>query len=778
LVDNPVTQGYPAPNAGRLLPGVLLPGVEVTEDAAVTVRLPASPPVPRSHGVSSFAPPGAARTRHYVSADALAIAVFCALVFAAEWQLLKDGTVIGMDTATGFYPWYAYLGEQLRSGHIPMWNPYQFAGTPFAGDPESGWAYLPAVLLFTGMPLTAAADGFMAFHVLLAGLSTYALARTLGVPSIGALVSAIAYSFSGFFFGHNICCFAYSTVAAWLPAGLVGIERALRSRTWRARAGWWACGGLAVSQLLAAWVGQGAYYAILFLGAYLAYRTLISRRGFRETPRFVVHGTALLGVGFGLAAIGLLPRLEYNAVSNLPGGYAAAGLASPSAALSDWGIIEDWKTRLLVPGFHYVGLACLGLALLAPITVRYRHGVPFFFCMSLAVLDLARWQLTPVHVALSLLPGFGPMHMHAPERALIVWFICPALLAGATVGWLQKFGRWGVAVALGLAALVLFDLRWAWGVQLAEAQDAIGAYQLQQVDLAEYYAPTPAAVLLRSAATGDQARSIGYAQHVFGGPMPYPLRWTDPKIAALNVNNRALIDGLNDIQGYNPIHLARLEPFMRALNGQTQEYHQNDVLETGLDSPLLDLLGVRYLVMPVVPAADQVEPRLARDLPVIYTDADVKVLENARALPRAWIVHQAVQMDTDAALAQIADGKLDPRHVVLLEETPPTIDEAPDVSDEVAIVQYSPETVRIDVQTAAAGMLVLSDVIYPAWHARVDGAPAKIYAADGALRAVAIPPGTHTLEFEYTSAALPLGAAITALTVLVLAGAAVRLKRA
>jgi hypothetical protein len=169
--------------------------------------------------------------------------------------------------------------------------------------------------------------------------------------------------------------------------------------------------------------------------------------------------------------------------------------------------------------------------------------------------------------------------------------MCQALLAGATVGWLQNVGRWGVAVALGLAALVLVDLRWAWAIQLADAHDAVGAYQLQQVELAAYYAPTPAVVFLRSAAASDQARSIGYAQHVFGGPIPYTLRWTDPKIAALNVNNRAVIAGLNDIQGYNPIHLARLEPFMRALNGQAQEYHQNDVVQTGLDSPLLDVLG-------------------------------------------------------------------------------------------------------------------------------------------------------------------------------------------
>jgi hypothetical protein len=369
------------------------------------------------------------------------------------------------------------------------------------------------------------------------------------------------------------------------------------------------------------------------------------------------------------------------------------------------------------------------------------------------------------------------MHMHATERALLVWFICPALLAGATVGNLQKFGTWGLAAALGLVALVLLDLRLAWTIQLASAHQAIGAYQLQQVDMAEYYAPTRAAQFLRSAASGSQARFIGYAQHVFGGPFPYTLRWTDPKTAALGVDNRATIAGLNDIQGYNPIHLARLEPFMRALNGHPQEYHQNDVLETGLESPLLDLLGVRYLVMPVTPAPDQVEPRLSRDLPVVYADTDVKVLENEHALPRAWIVHQAVQMDSEQALAQIAAGTIDPRRTVVLEDVPPAVDEAPFESDEATIAEYSPATVRVDVETATPGMLVLSDIIYPAWHARLDGVPARIYVADYALRGIAVPPGKHTIEFQYVSAALPVGAAITGLTLLVLVCAGVGLRR-
>ncbi|MDQ6675261.1 MAG: YfhO family protein, partial [Chloroflexota bacterium] len=562
----------------------------------------------------------------------------CALGVFSMWDLLHDGTLIGMDTATAFYPWYAYLGQNLRSGHIPMWNPHQFAGTPFAGDPESGWAYVPAMLLFTLLPLTAAANAFLLVHVLLAGLATYALARCLGIRPIGATLSAIAYSYSGFFLGHDVCCFAYASVAAWLPVGLLGLERAIRSVTLAQRVRWWALGGLAVSQILATWLGQGAYYGLLFLGAYIAYRTLSASRISLKArvQALLLHCLMLLGVGFGLAAIGLLPRFEYNPLSNLPGGYGAAGLASPSAALIDWGVIEDWQTRLLTPGFHYVGVVVLALALAAPVLVRRRHASPFFCLTSILVLVVARWQPTPLHVALSLLPGFGPMHVHAPERALLVWYIGPALLAGASVGRLEGTGRRGVAAAVLLSVLVLVDLRLAWHTQLQAALVASGAYELQRVDPEAYYAPTGAAGFLQSATAVERARAIGYAQHVFGGPIAYTLGWADPKIVALGVNNRAVLTGVDDIQGYNPIHLARFDVFMRALNGEAQNYHQTDVFEAGLSSPLLDLLGVRYIVMPSVRAADQAEPRLTRNLPTVYADADVKVLENEQALPRAW----------------------------------------------------------------------------------------------------------------------------------------------
>ena len=86
-------------------------------------------------------------------ADFAAVIGLFALTVIGEWDLFRKDITLGMDAAAMFYPFYYSLGESLWSGSIPAWNPYQFSGTPFAADPSTGWSYLPAMVLFTLLPL-------------------------------------------------------------------------------------------------------------------------------------------------------------------------------------------------------------------------------------------------------------------------------------------------------------------------------------------------------------------------------------------------------------------------------------------------------------------------------------------------------------------------------------------------------------------------------------------------------------------------------------------------
>ncbi len=118
----------------------------------------------------------------------------------------------------------------------------------------------------------------MFVHLLLAGLSTYALARELGNSIPGALLAAVAYEFGSLLHPQTTCCFLYVSVMSWLPLAFLGAELAIRSTRWLQHASWWGVLGLALSQILASWTGQGAYYALLALGGYVGYRALLILR--------------------------------------------------------------------------------------------------------------------------------------------------------------------------------------------------------------------------------------------------------------------------------------------------------------------------------------------------------------------------------------------------------------------------------------------------------------------------------------------------------------------
>jgi len=403
--------------------------------------------------------------------------------------------------------------------------------------------------------------------------------------------------------------------------------------------------------------------------------------------------------------------------------------------------------------------------------------VPYFAGLSLAVLILARYEPTPLHALMAALPGFERIHARSPERALLVFYIGPALLAGASLTWLQL--RLSSASSLrrlvgvvAIAALAV-ELQIAWRAQRAESLAGGGDYQFQQVDLAAYFAPTSATRFLQAHAQSDLFRYFGYAQHFSGVPIPYTLRWADPSITALEVNNRATIDGLDDIQGYNPIHVERYDEYVAALNGHAQNYHQTDVFDSGLASPLVDLLNVRYILVPAVLPSDQLAPRFRRPLTTVYQDENVRVLDNPTALPRAWLVHSAEQAPPRQALQALTGGAVDPRQVALLEEPPPPLG-APNGSpgDDVAITGYQPGRVAARTVSTTAGLLVLSDVYYPAWHAYVDGQAAHLFAVDDALQGVAVPAGVHRVEVRYESAALSAGLVVSLAAAATLVGLA------
>jgi hypothetical protein len=75
---------------------------------------------------------------------------------------------------------------------------------------------------------------------------------------------------------------------------------------------------------------------------------------------------------------------------------------------------------------------------------------------------------------------------------------------------------------------------------------------------------------------------------------------------------------------------------------------------------------------------------------------------------------------------------------------------------------------RIDVAgSSRPSIVVVAEAYFPGWTAKVDGRPVPVMEADGAFLGIPVGPGQHRLTLEYhDSAAVPVGYAVTGLTVL------------
>lgn len=408
---------------------------------------------------------GPAPIRGVTRGDIVASLALVILAYIGIWASPKIGGGIPRgDSYLQFIPWFSFLGEQLRSGNIPGWNPYTFAGAPFAGDPQSGWMYLPSMVFFTLFSPVTAYTLFAGFHLILAGTTTFAFGRILGFGSFAAFIAAIAYQYSPYVEGPQ-CCSVRTNVSAWIPLALIGIELATRSNSWLTRIAWCGVSGIAVSQMLGGWLGQGAYYGLLVVGTYVLFRSLLGSSTAMRNARervigAVVHGAAILGFGFGFAAAGVLPRLEVVSRSMLAGGnYENVGQI---AGDDGWHISLAVTRVLSMSDGHsrwYLNGAVFALAVLAPFVARRRAHMLYFALLSLAIFVLTT-KKTAFHELLYLLPEFEVLHTHVPSRALVAFFIGPAMLAGATIDTIVRpaqMSRLGQSLAL-LPSLLIVGL--------------------------------------------------------------------------------------------------------------------------------------------------------------------------------------------------------------------------------------------------------------------------------------------------------------------------------
>ena len=689
-------------------------------------------------------------------------------------------------------PWAEVTHRAYADGEIPLWNPYQGAGAPLAGNMISE-VFDPLLLAVNLHPTPLVWDISMIGAFVLGAAAAYLFARVLGLRVIPAVVTSAGFSLSGWFFLYSNNPFSRSYV--FLPLLFLLVELVLRSRRLLPAF------GLAVVVAGNIYVGMPEI-SFLVLGSTAVYAVarLVQER--RRMPLRVslvrLGGAGVLGLM--LAAPLVLLFLQYEPLSF---NVHKSGAGNGSQSDPQWGLL-NWLVPFFakppestfsptVRSWFGVGVGICSLVAMSGRTETRRLHTWLFVAIGGAVLlkiyefrvfdwvgrlPIVEQVVFPAFAppvasfAFAVLAGIGVQVLHRRDLLLRRFLI---LLAGASVlllAFVRTGDRWDVITSVPrdpAAAL------WGRGVLfavLAVATIVAGsrygrrwtAPLLAGLIVAELLLMAPFTIYAKRA---DPFRPPGWMPLVRTALAAEP----DARVFALDgmlYPNTAGALGLQDVRALDALYVARYLRYVKTFIAPQihDRFTATELPVVFRDNPMFDAFAARVVL-------SQSDLATSPSLRFVGTDGVSRVYENTNAYPRAWVVHRVhvVQGEDEAftfleAGAHRKDGVLvvagfDPRREAVVERrgsnTEATLRSLQEGQaecternrDRATIERYTGNSVRLRVQAACPGLLVIPDTYFPGWKASVDGRDRTIYPTDGAFRGVLVPRGTSRVEIRY-----------------------------
>jgi hypothetical protein len=667
----------------------------------------------------------------------------------------------GPDFAEQVLPWFQLQAHEWHAGRFPLWDPYLWTGQPLFGQAQPGAAYPLNWLLFL-MPLQngriaawALAWYYVVIH-LMAAWFCYLLCRGLGRSRAASLAGGLIFSLSGYLGG--ISWPQMINGAVWAPLVFLFQFRAAERRPFANAA---LSGMFLGIAFLSGHHQIPVFIALAWAGVWI-YRIVRDRR-------FVLPA-ALALVFAGLAgALQTLPTYEY-------GRLAKRWVSAPEPVV--WGqpvpyfVHAEYDLKafslfgIVFPGvkMHYdpfLGVVALSLALLAVATIWRELRVRILASIALGAIV---YSLGHNSVFQGFLYGLLPEveKARSPSAAVLVFQCAAAALAAFGIdalagSWRPRF-TWMLAgfgaFSLALVQFVLFTNKLTFpfddrviltGVIALAAAALFAACRSGALTVPQANALL---VLLLLFEFGNSAQNA-----LISRSDRNQMQWLDKLYA-----NPDIAEYLRKQPGFQRTEIAQdaFAPNWGAWNGIEMHGGKGASVPVNLlDSELFSLTGRRMYgvtyTIAKTPERDSGEE--------VFTGASGMKVFRRDAFPRAWAVHEL-----------LPPGNFDDpdsfRHKAYIVGTPPHVESCA-APETVQLLEHDPDRLAIRADLACDGMVVLSDVFYPGWRARVDHRPAQIFQVNGAMRGVLVPRGSHTVTMRYRPLSVYLGALLTVFGILV-----------
>ncbi|HEX2202895.1 MAG TPA: YfhO family protein [Longimicrobium sp.] len=727
--------------------------------------------------------------------------------------------IFGTDYTQSSYFYYDFISQRTAEGRLAQWVPYVYGGVPLFSNAGSTFYPLRWVADFL-LPTTKFFPLLFWFQFGVAGVGMYLLARELGCRKWVAFVAGLAYQWTGIltswvYAGHD----GRIIVGTFVPLFFYFIHRGVRTASLAPFAGLAATTGF----VLLSFQIQNAYYLLLAGGIWAVYCLVRLREGRSAAALAKAAALGVLAIGFGfvVASVNFLPFLDYVAASprGATGGRGyefSTSFSMPARAILGLAVpeqvgatIQNEAGEYVFPvyrgenGFRlhteYVGATVLLLVALGAYYARRNRYFWFFGGLGFFFLTLSLGGNTPLYrLYWSVLPGLK--RFRAPDLAyfilafslvamaalalerlaevraaaarrrpgaaeegdsprmvttivagVVVLAVLGAGVLGASSAAMAE-GTVGLTPAMGWMRFALFAaaagaVLWAWMGERLTATGALIALSLvTTADLwvmgKKFFQTVPGPEEMYAA---DDVVGFLQSQQAQGPfrvwPLPQQSNWPP-------LRNYPMHFGIEQAGGEHGNQLQRYNQFVGAGEQVFVDWHN-----LGADPRFLDADNVRFLITSAPIEGVPFLREVHRGSALVY--------ENANALPRAWLVGEAIEVaDPDSTLAALQSPRWDPRRNAVVETARPLGLPATPLQGGARVTRHEPDEVTVATEANRPALLVLADNMYHGWTATVDGRPAEVYRTNHTFRGVVVPAGRHEVRFRFHSAELHTGFAI------------------
>jgi hypothetical protein len=686
------------------------------------------------------------------------------------------------DVVSITYPWRKLAVDLMKSGTLPLWNPYILSGSVLLANITSVPFY-PLNIIYWIIPDFSKAWSFqIILQPLLAGIFMYIFLKNNKLSGLSSLFGSLVWGFSGFF----MVWLEYNTIvhaSLYFPLILYAIQKSFENKKY------YLLLSLAISLSFYAGYPQITFYELLFAGLFV----LIVYPSRRIKNYFALIFYVLLGVGLSLPF--LLPAYEatnqsvrqVDDIANqtnvkfiLPEQVIAfvapdyfgnptyknywledrsyenaivfAGVPAFLLFLASFFINKKDKSRVI----YYSWLAFLVAAVLAfknPISeylgnsnlflfsssVMGRLAVILMFAMAVSssfVLEaivkrrfvLAK-LLIPIGLTICLMLIFAYNGFNSHNSVALRNLILPSImLVGFLIltAALIKLKNYTNLLLIGFVLLELFDL-----------------YRFHNkynpfTDPTFLYPKTPLIDFLSS-------QSPGRFESELGPTMP-PNMW--------------MPYGLYSASGQDAVGSLRYNKFLEYINNGYFKTSNRYMQIANYDSPLFDFLGIANIAavkrkngnpdFEGVVNKKLDNPKFQK----VFEDGRSLVLKNTKAYPRIFSVENYVLAKTDGEFEVLLKSE-DLSKTVILEEVPKVSFSKADTKIE--NIKFEANSTSAEIKSSAETMIVLTQSYFSGWNAYIDGIKTKLYRADYDFMAIPVPVGGHKIVVRYEPVSFRLG---------------------